>query len=83
MAGHEDLERLYREYGQLNHTMHALCFYVRKGNYSAARSEYAHDGDKIPGYDPKGAEFRAVLESIIGCRIHGRVNCQGVFCRRQ
>lgn len=64
-----------------NKTCESIISALRRGDLREARFIYVNDGDKIPAYQDWGRVFRRNLEYLIGCRIHGEVNCTKPFCQ--
>ena len=63
--------------GPRNNTIAVIAEYLRKGDEQSARSVYGGDGDKIAT-----TIYQKEIEKYLGCRLHGRHNCDGPFCRK-
>ncbi len=65
-------------YSRPNETIKQIGLYLK-----SAILEFHNDGDKIPTYDEDGLEMRRIVESILGCRIHHKLDCTEGFCGRR
>lgn len=59
-----------------NHTAYHIFCLIRDKELTHARCLYRNDGDKC-------WDFRAEIESIIGCRLHHELNCNQPSCQRK
>lgn len=64
--------------GPINCTAYMIACYIRDGQLKHARGLYFNDGDKISSYK----EYQTEIESVIGCRLHGKIGCQNPLCVR-
>ena len=68
---------LMLEAGPMNVTSYLVWKLLVDGKLERARKEYEYDGDKVP------SELRPFIEDIVGCRVHGNINCNEGFCGRK
>jgi hypothetical protein len=63
--------------GPINTTTYYIFNYIQQGKLDAAIVEYQRDGDKVSKY------YKDAIEELIGCRVHGIIDCTNVFCKRK
>lgn len=77
-----ELDKIYKEGGQLNHTALYIIAQLSNGRPDAAYLEYRVDGDKLPRYTDWGHKFEVLLHNHLGCRTHRIKGCELFFCAR-
>lgn len=62
--------------GPKNSTTNQIAAFLRDGDEAAARRLYEWDGDKIAM-----TVYQPVVQKFLGCRLHGKHDCDAFFCR--
>lgn len=62
--------------GPVNVTAYYIYKYLADGATEAAEYEYQMDGDKL------SRPYKEIIQKILGCRNHLKVDCQDSFCKR-
>lgn len=62
--------------GPRNKTAYEIATLLRDGKVEAAKLIYSWDGDKVAI-----TVYQPLLEKLLGCRLHGKHNCDGPFCK--
>lgn len=61
----------------MSKTGRAIRDHISRGEISTAKLIYFNDGDKVTQYP----RMREEIEKLIGCRVHGAIECSKWLCK--